>query len=743
MKSIIPFLSILFCSTVQPVQAQQASKDKVPLQDTTKKTLPESIPIVKKDNAYLHNVADLLASCRECGDINGLNMLIYDAQCRRFLYKHKNSSIPAFLDKLTAFRMYYKQPFQFKIINLNRYLYDVNLGNSDVTFTSNQSEIMRQYLLRGSSDSARAVPNTHSDGSSANMGDEIFRLIPLFKPELDKVSVLIADIRPDTAANVKVTTDLAKNMIQNYNNILPGRALIKEITTLNNYNLQLDQIANQLKSIREEIAKKSDTQEQSSIYQKRYIPAFEAFKKQANDIVDEIRSKSNKNSDYKKMVDEKFLLFESSVKKLDAGTNPYSGIVKSANTQPVIVKDTAVNLAANALGVQFRVLEKYYNDFIDDKINAYSICTDKFDCCQQDPKLTYTQFSNILSDITEKYVLLRIAAKRYELAMSATTPPATAPVAIGPVTPPKQPDIMKVTASDFTFDKDGKIIGIKLAQGGDAAKPEAKKVPEKAEILARVDSLGALWYAFEKAVSPEFMMRKILFRRNMVAQNMSYTSPPIYPFGDRMRLVFNIVASDSARKNGVILDDIVTESLDFRVREKLQFSFSAGTFVGFGNKLRTSTYEFRQVPVQGANVVEPGSPYQLVNTGKSSTPIGASALANVTTAICDGLRIGPSLGVGVSIAPDIKVAYLGGVTLSAGNYQQFHFSLGMTAMAVDQLKENFKNSNVLYTSAPAGSVYHESVKGGFFFSFSYTVFSVKASSNSQNGIVNRTGIMVK
>ncbi|MGX5818636.1 hypothetical protein ACWKWU_10590 [Chitinophaga lutea] len=706
-----------------------------------------------KPAAESQKAAAVKDPCVDCLDSLGTCALIYDAKCRRFFYKNKGGAVKP-LEKLGDFVLRYKQPFHLQITNLNRYLYSVNLGNSDVTFTSNQSAIMREYLLQGSSDSPPAVPNTFADGRSGNEGDQIFALLSYFKPELDRVLVLVDEVNrrfnnlTDAINSMIAATEGMKNKALQALTAAPAgqpvnTAAIEQIKILNNYSRNLDVYAETLKQAERQIAKANSNDEKNRIYSNAYLPALNKFQNLAEGVIGQIENNSHKKG-YSSLLDSNFVQFKASVNALG---QIKSGEGTGIGSARALGGTDTVRNAAKYLVDEFKKLEDYYNRFVDDKISAYSICTDHFKCCAEldmDSTFTYSYFNLLLSKITDSYRTLRLAANQLPEITDASISPSS--TFLSPTAAiPKPPDIMKVTAADFTFDKEGKITGIKLDQSGAPVKPEAprKKPDEKEEMMARIDSLGALWYAFEKSVSPDFIMRRILFRRNKVKQNMQYTSPPIYPYGDRMRLVFNIVATDSARKQGVILDEMTTESLDFMVRGRPTFSFSAGTFVGFGEKLRPSTYEFRQVPAEGSNTVESGSPYKLVTTGQGSIPIGASALGNITGYIEHGFRLGGSIGVGVTVAPDIKVAYLGGVTASLGTYHQFHFTLGATAMNVNELKDNYRNSTALYTAMPSGSVYNQKVQPGFFFSVSYTVFNIKASSNGQDGIMNRTGIMVK
>ncbi|NLR82506.1 hypothetical protein [Chitinophaga eiseniae] len=50
-------------------------------------------------------------------------------------------------------------------------------------------------------------------------------------------------------------------------------------------------------------------------------------------------------------------------------------------------------------------------------------------------------------------------------------------------------------------------------------------------------------------------------------------------------------------------------------------------------------------------------------------------------------------------------------------------------MNVNELKDSYKNMNVLYNAAPSGSIYNQQIKFGGFLSLSYTIFNIKSTGN--------------
>src|SRR5580704_15604311 len=91
------------------------------------------------------------------------DMLIYDARCKQFWqYRHNK------MQKITSIsrvRLTYNRQFKIKIIRLNRYLYNVNVGNSDIAFTSTESPALQQ-ALPGSNNGQITQYNSFTNGAS-------------------------------------------------------------------------------------------------------------------------------------------------------------------------------------------------------------------------------------------------------------------------------------------------------------------------------------------------------------------------------------------------------------------------------------------------------------------------------------------------------------------------------------------------------------------------------------------------
>jgi hypothetical protein len=682
---------------------------------------------------------NIFNGCNGCALYKDELELVYDDKTKKFFYLEPGKNpAPLPLRKLYNFRLYYNNPFRFEIINLNRYLYNVNLSNSDVTFTSTEALVMQQNLIAGATNGQITPANTYVNGSSGNQGDNIFNIIQAFKPNIDK---LLGEINNASETIFSIKTAMQKIVDEVTNNQQLLNKIIKDqknLTTAkkstpayrnlmdaNSFNVTHLNTLNKAENSKDDLG----PDVAMSYYLDTFLPALDSYLHDIQYIDDFFASFINTDSvesaNFKNLLN----LRESTGRLIDLYDLGVTNFTKDSATKKITYHDTVTG-ATEKLKEAFHNLEKYYNQFLDNKIIAYSVCTGKFNCCDADNyKNTYEHFDSLLTDISNAYLVYKSVITEVQ--------PSDKKDATDPKNPPvkKNDSIFNVSTSDFIVENN-RISGITLHQLEDAAKP--KKDDPGDPKAASIKAIDSLWFSLEKSVSPDFIMRQILFNRNMVAENMKYVSPPITPKGDHMGLVFQIVASDSAKKNGVMLDNTTTESLDFMVWRKALFSFSAGSFIGTSGAFRTATYEFQQVPPPGGNVVGPNSPYKLVATGNGTAPIGIDGLANVTwrtpfaSASFDS-RWGVSGGVGAVIAPTIQIAYLAGVTFSIGTYQQFHFSGGYMGMNVNQLKTAYStSSNIFYSTSPGSNIYDQKLKGGWFLSISYTIFTPKGTGVTQS-----------
>jgi len=126
------------------------------------------------------------SSCDSCASYKDELILVYDAKIRKFYYLEPGANPhPLPLHKLYNFRLYYNYPFRFEIINLNRYLYNVNISKSDVTLASTEPLVMQQNLIAGTANGQIPATNSSVSGSSGNLGGDIFTTIQALKPNID------------------------------------------------------------------------------------------------------------------------------------------------------------------------------------------------------------------------------------------------------------------------------------------------------------------------------------------------------------------------------------------------------------------------------------------------------------------------------------------------------------------------------------------------------------------------------
>jgi hypothetical protein len=700
--------------------------DTCPTKDNCLKVVKgKVVNVCTEEFACLNDVkSKIRPDCNNCQVYSKETLLVFDARSKKFFYSKPKKELHR-LNDLNKLRLTYKRPFRFEVVNLNRYLYNVNLGNSDVAFTSTESLVMQQNLIVGANNGQIQPANTYANGSSGNLGDNIFNVIQAFKPNIDKIGNLLRSTfsvkeekAPLNDAKNKFINEF-KDFYKKYNRFLPRNQWILNNflsrergqdsveTLLINMNFTID-------STRSDVFK-SDT------YRDQFIPKLDSVVKKYIELLEKFPPRTGNSAEVQEYT-AKLKNLKDAAKKLDT-------LIKAAAYQAAMnIYNDRVKKQGNILRDSFNTLETYYNHFLDKKIIAYSVCTDSIPCCDvTNTENTYKYFSYLLTDITKAYFDFKDT-----LDTKPVPEPAAKPDAITPSDPSLDTIKLKVHTSDIIIEN-GRITGIKLHQLQDSTKPEKVVDPVKAAIK----SIDSLWYEFEKSISSDFIMRQILFTRNMVAENMKYVSPPIYPYGDRLSLLFQIVASDSAKRNGVILDHTTAESLDFLVTNKPLFSFSGGTFYGFSPSYMSATYNFQQVPLPGSNTVQTNSPYQLMQTSSGRLPIGVNGLANLTTRESwflrqYDLRLGISFGVGTVISPNLQVAYMAGGTLSIGTYQQFHITAGCMWMNVNVLKDNYAGSfNTLYAANPGTDIYNQRLKAGGFLSLSYTIFTPKGSGPTQ------------
>lgn len=213
-----------------------------------------------------------------------------------------------------------------------------------------------------------------------------------------------------------------------------------------------------------------------------------------------------------------------------------------------------------------------------------------------------------------------------------------------------------------------------------------------------------------------------VFLMNMVEQNQNLSKGPIQLRGNRFDFTLHINSIDSVVKRFGYPN--FKDSLHYKlpILWKPFVSFSSGSFIALGKNLQNKTYTWQ--PKTGNNNTIDSSKYTLVESGYTLPPMGFAALGSVEWKASRTFGFGGSVGVGLTIETNPRLAYLGGLSLFLGELRQFAVTGGFTGMQVNKLTNNFQtvaNNQVIYTSKPTIEYYKELKIGGFI-SLTYTPF---------------------
>jgi hypothetical protein len=697
--------------------------------------------------------------CIGCSLSKNEALLVYDHECQKFLYKPFGSDDLRELDDLNKINVRYKRPLRIKVVNFNRYIYNLNLASSDISLTSQESALMQQYLLPGSTNGQINPTNTYTNSGSSNGADFVFANISFFKANVDFILEKIKEITlPDISTGIVTNIKTAAYLL--------------------------------------------DTVKQKSLYHS-IMTNLEKLNRQPN--ADDMYKENATATDFLhalNLVRDSISVIKRAPKLIQDHINNFKDSVDKFNAQTKYLDE------AKLLQEYFYSLRRYCDAFIENRITAYSLCTDDFPCCQT-PLQTYDQFEDHLNKVSNQIFFFKLARTNYtnllaaqkakadkksaadekakadkkaaadkKAKAAATHPPTkstnqkTSKSNKAGQTPDstktkdsinrqmaadsdsveqtKSDSIEKDTTSSIFLDisssdltiTNNRITGITLHQLPDTTK--SKKAADTSSIPDPTYAIDTLWYNFEKTIPTDYIMRQIIFRNNMIQSNISYTSPPIFPYGDRLGLVIQMPVADTVKRMGTMPASTSTFSVDIPVFGKPLFSFSAGSFVGFG--VRAPTYEWQQVPTPGSNIIQPTSPYKLAPTGPGTLPAGLDGMANITwrpgwfrgwwRGFSNNVWLGLSGGVGVVVdQPTVRLGYLLGGTASIGTYQQFHITAGGMAMNINVLKDDL-NTSQIYQSQPSIQQYNQKLQLGFFVSISYTVFAPKSTGTMQNQVIN-------
>lgn len=393
-------------------------------------------------------------------------------------------------------------------------------------------------------------------------------------------------------------------------------------------------------------------------------------------------------------------------------------------SEPVGEEDDGVKVK-DEFKTDLKNFQTAYNELLDIQTKAYLFCPDKdIDCCSGSKGLEpFSHYAGLLSTVNENII-------QAEMINLAGIPSSTEIVGQINVLQKKIDDCNKSIAAarkeleDAETAKDqGKITAAKeklkkLVEGDcDTVKlaVQLKTLREKLPLRTSLETLKA-------SIPTHTALRRLyLFDRNISRDHYFYRLPPIYPQGDKLKIVLDINAIDTTitREMGFMPAYHDELNLEFSVRQKFLFSFSSGPFIAWGRHLSLPDYGFKQIPASGT-VIGPDARYRLDRTGKTAVPLGLAGYANATWKLDRFLGVGGSLGVGYTFNQEsILPGIMAGVTATLGDQQRLNFTFGYAGIQVKELKKDLYLGNV-YAEAPALE-YSKPLRGGCFAGVSYSI----------------------
>ena len=368
------------------------------------------------------------------------------------------------------------------------------------------------------------------------------------------------------------------------------------------------------------------------------------------------------------------------------------------------------------------VFRRKYDSLIENELKAYNDCTDSFKCCGS--LINQMSFSDLdldLFDLERDYSSLK-----YLLSNNSSKSNDTNSVKQNAVNNnPKPAYSYKINKIDCS-----NCFNIDSTNSSEKSKSPSKPANNYSEI-------DSIWSSFKK-ITQDQLFKLVAFQNNMTSNNLEYSTSPIYPQGDAFSISLNISTLDSAAKLGLPRYISPTSTLSFKVIHKWQFSFSSGLFYAFGSNFKSAIYGFQQVPTIG-NTIQTNSPYKLVQSGTASSILGLNAMTNIVYKFTKDFTFGFSIGTGITIESQPRIAYLAGLTSSIGNKQLFHINLGTSLLPINQLKSNYNiGQNIYYATNPGNDIYNKKIELGCFLSLSYTLFNLKTSSKTSSTSANKT-----
>jgi hypothetical protein len=344
------------------------------------------------------------------------------------------------------------------------------------------------------------------------------------------------------------------------------------------------------------------------------------------------------------------------------------------------------------------------NELKETRDQAYSLCCEATKNCGEIAlPASFSQISSRYFDLTVSYNKLLKELKRQTAERDAA-----------------KAKLAKVN-EEWTKAKDADKPALAAAQ----QRIEAELQQFAADLDDNRKGLEELWAAFEKPTAND-IRKLVLFAKNYLKENYTFSTPPIYPLGNRMNVKLNIDSKDDLEefRERILPTDHQALEIEGPVLNKWLFSFSSGPFIGFSDALYETNYEFQKVPSSG-NRIDETALYNLTASGTTNPPLGLSALAHFENKFAENFGAGASIGVGLTIENKPRPAYLAGVSFFIGDARRFALTGGVAAMQVDVLKKDLYPDGLLYKSTEPLKYYKDLRMGGFF-SITYTFFTIES-----------------
>ncbi len=249
---------------------------------------------------------------------------------------------------------------------------------------------------------------------------------------------------------------------------------------------------------------------------------------------------------------------------------------------------------------------------------------------------------------------------------------------------------------------------------------EIEGINTELKTYAAMDNLQA------KLPSEKDLKKLVVFLNNMVASNTEETFP-LNTSGNMLDLTINITSRDSIIKYTGITPYLVEPiHREIPIVGRSFVSFSSGSFVTFGSRLKNKTYEWQRIPDASGNITAT-SKYILSESGYSAPVAGFAALGNIELKTSRSRGFGLSIGAGLTIEEKPRPSYLLGASFFMGEIRQFAFTAGINAIQVNKINNNLLAVNqqgIIYDDMQPIDYYKE-LKTGFFFSLTFTPFTRK------------------